>query len=522
MKPKVFWACDAESGHTNGAPERRRRGLTWSSIRPSMRSSLCSGDLRALGFEVVNGAANDVAPAGTAVRVLRLDTLDPGHVTQTRITDEVPTVVVLGDGPNLKRLLPNTRSRVDLALAAEPAELLAWRVERLCALRDGAERFLEVQRDQLTGLLNRRAFFDLAAKRVEVATPELAAGLVFLDLDRFKMINDVFGHTVGDQVLRQFSRFLEAELAPTDLIARIGGDEFVVLLTRYDRASIASDCQALVATCSHMQPDLPARDRYSSSDDGARSITVSAGLTFLDLPVDMSAAMGQADMAMYKAKELGRNRLVVADALQESLAKDGKSPKVEHFENVARVVTERVTNMITIMARKLIDEATRDANEDALTRLRNRRYLDEHLERDFEATTRYDRPLSVIFLDIDHFHDINMNFGWPSGDAVLRAFAQCLEGSVRNIDWCARYGGEEFIVVLPDTELDAARVIAERIRTNTEQLQVVSTDGRPIAVTASLGLASRAEDRTPRELIDRAAKATRAAKDAGRNRVVSL
>jgi diguanylate cyclase (GGDEF)-like protein len=156
---------------------------------------------------------------------------------------------------------------------------------------------------------------------------------------------------------------------------------------------------------------------------------------------------------------------------------------------------------------------------DALTRLYNRRRLDEDLADECQRTARYGRPLSVVMMDVDHFKSFNDGFGHAAGDAVLQHVAEVLRGGVRATDGAYRYGGEEFALVLRETGAAGAAEVAERLRAAIEAKFVDGGFGR--AVTASFGVAQATEERKkPGPLVEAADRALYAAKRAGRNRVV--
>ena len=125
------------------------------------------------------------------------------------------------------------------------------------------------------------------------------------------------------------------------------------------------------------------------------------------------------------------------------------------------------------------------AVQDGLTGLKNRRAFDEQLKLEWQRARRYKTPLSLLLLDVDKFKHYNDNFGHPEGDEVLRRVARVLAAGVRNIDFVARYGGEEFVLLLPNTDRDGAKILADRLRANIEAAQW------PLrAVTASFGAAT--------------------------------
>ncbi|MCZ3385639.1 MAG: GGDEF domain-containing protein [Actinomycetia bacterium] len=165
-------------------------------------------------------------------------------------------------------------------------------------------------------------------------------------------------------------------------------------------------------------------------------------------------------------------------------------------------------------------EATRASTIDQMTGLWNYRYLLTSLNREVERAHRFDRSLSVLMLDLDHFKGVNDAHGHPRGDAVLREFAARVQAEVREVDTLARYGGEEFAVVLPETTAAGAENLAGRICTAIRARPFGGDEGDvPIAVTVSIGGAVYPEHGgTSRELIQAADRALYAAKAGGRDR----
>ncbi len=165
-------------------------------------------------------------------------------------------------------------------------------------------------------------------------------------------------------------------------------------------------------------------------------------------------------------------------------------------------------------------EATRASTIDQMTGVWNYRYLLTSLNREVERANRFDRSLSVLMLDLDHFKRVNDAHGHPRGDAVLREFAARVQAEIREVDTLARYGGEEFAVVLPETTAAGAENLAERICAAIRS-RPFTTDGSevPIAVTVSIGGAVYPEHgSTSRDLIQAADRALYSAKAIGRDR----
>jgi len=143
-----------------------------------------------------------------------------------------------------------------------------------------------------------------------------------------------------------------------------------------------------------------------------------------------------------------------------------------------------------------LEKSLKNANEeikilsitDPLTFVYNRGYLNEHLPHEMERAKRYGHNLSVVLCDIDFFKRVNDEYGHQAGDDVLKAFARRLIGSVRNdVDWVARYGGEEFLIVLSETDIKGAMILAERLR-NEISKKAFKTHGGTLNITASFGV----------------------------------
>ena len=157
---------------------------------------------------------------------------------------------------------------------------------------------------------------------------------------------------------------------------------------------------------------------------------------------------------------------------------------------------------------------------DALTGAHNKRFLLEFLDRELSRSRRYQRPLSLVLFDIDHFKQVNDAHGHLAGDFTLRELAGLVRSSVRAEELFARYGGEEFALVLPETPLKLASQVAERIREVVENHRF-QFDDQPLAITISLGVASTLGEveRSTCDLLAAADAKLYQAKRQGRNRV---
>lgn len=167
----------------------------------------------------------------------------------------------------------------------------------------------------------------------------------------------------------------------------------------------------------------------------------------------------------------------------------------------------------------MYQDAVQSSFIDPLTGVKNRAAMDNALRREVELSHRQGASMSVILLDIDHFKQINDQYGHAKGDTVLRAVAQCAEQSIRSSDILFRFGGEEFLILLSYTRTDGALLLAERIRRNIEKLDPMPNT--PLRVSVSLGVSSLKENEQSDSLFDRADKALYRAKQEGRNRVAT-
>ena len=140
---------------------------------------------------------------------------------------------------------------------------------------------------------------------------------------------------------------------------------------------------------------------------------------------------------------------------------------------------------------KLIEDLKTQSSTDKLTELYNRSYLEPFLESEINAAKKEHQKISVIMVDMDHFKEINDTYGHIVGDHVLMIFAQVVLKCIRKTDIIARYGGDEFIVVLPNTDTDTARSVAERIREDVSETYIPPIDGVVISsIHCSVGIST--------------------------------
>jgi diguanylate cyclase (GGDEF)-like protein len=236
-----------------------------------------------------------------------------------------------------------------------------------------------------------------------------------------------------------------------------------------------------------------------------------------DLSIDQEsvsrahARITRSNDGSYRILDLGStNGTYVNDlAVSEAKLRDGDQIKIGRSilkfmtgDNVEANYHEEIYRLMTV---------------DGLTQLHNKRFFTETLEREVNRAKRYERPLSLLLLDIDHFKKKNDQFGHVAGDAVLRQLATIVQPRLRRDDIFARVGGEEFAILLPELDEQAALATGERVRKLVETANF-SFDGHDIPCTVSIGLARLdAETAGPDDLYRKADQALYRAKQDGRN-----
>lgn len=251
-------------------------------------------------------------------------------------------------------------------------------------------------------------------------------------------------------------------------------------------------------------------DRFADNDlvhDGVVRFYAGA-----PLQTGEGTALGTICVIDQQPRELDEHQLKALDALSRQVMGQLELRKafhdLEHYQSRLesyQVQLEASNQELAILGRR-----------DGLTSLANRQAFDERLDDEMHRARKSGRPLCLVMVDVDHFKQYNDSYGHSAGDDVLIEIAEHLSEIGRADDFVARYGGEEFAVILPETPIEGAAVLAERIRRRIAGHSWVHRD-----VTISVGLAQmRNADLTPRDLISRADAALYHAKAKGRNCVV--
>ncbi len=406
---------------------------------------------------------------------------------------KVPVLLVV-DSKRTTEVCNWISDRDDVVLPDE--RMVDFRLRRLVSM---------TQRDPLTNLLCRRSIFDVIKRDVAGATMDSPHSILSLDLDHFKNVNDTWGHAAGDQVLCKVAEVVGSVCGTIAACGRTGGEEFTISIQGNEQTAAAFGEELRRAICDAEFPD-------------EISMTVSIGIKTTTCVVSPEDICGQSCEALYAAKAAGRNCVVGFWELENEALRSGNDVSITGLETRTRVLTERIANFVSMRSRRVMELARREAETDGLTEFYTRRYLDRRLETEFKSNDN--TKLTVALVDLDHFGVVNKEHGWPSGDRVLKDACQVISRELRESDWVGRYGGEEFCIVMPNTSVEEAHAVLERLRQAIERHEFRSTEDVPLKISASIGIVGRQKtDISPVTLLERASTETRRAKNAGRNQV---
>jgi diguanylate cyclase (GGDEF)-like protein len=269
------------------------------------------------------------------------------------------------------------------------------------------------------------------------------------DIDRFKLVNDQFGHDLGDQVLVAVAASLLQRLPANAVVARLGGDEFAVLIPGAVDGMSLGQLEAL------RQIEIPPDTRSA----GPSQVSLSIGVTHTTAG-DENDVLRQSDVAMYAAKAGGRGQVAVFGEEAAALVHESQS------------ITALVENL-----RRQNERLHHEARTDARTGLANSRALGEVESNIVGGPNSSWSSCGVIFVDIDHFGAFNHLYGDHAGDEALKCVAGALRRAGRKTDQVFRKGGEEFVMVLPMAAPDALARVAEHLAQRIAELKIPHAEG---------------------------------------------
>jgi two-component system cell cycle response regulator len=332
-------------------------------------------------------------------------------------------------------------------------------------------------------------------------------------LSRLKMMTDEL------RMRAVTSRDIGIESPEREAVAETGRNGRILVVD--DRATSSEHIAAMLSGehSAEIEAD-PSAALFHAAEGSYDLLIVSLGLDNFD---------GLRLCSQVRSLDRTRNVPILAVADAESNARLVRGLEIGVNDYLARPIdrNEMLARVRTQIRKKRYTERLREqmsiemAITDALTGLYNRRYMESHLGSLVEQASSRSKPLTVLVLDIDYFKSINDTHGHDAGDDVLREFAIRIRKSIRGIDLACRFGGEEFVVVMPETDLAVATMVAERLRRRiASEPFPIQQGARSIEVTISIGIAALGSADNAATVLKRADQALYRAKRDGRNRVV--
>lgn len=325
--------------------------------------------------------------------------------------------------------------------------------------------------------------------------------------------------------MRTWNRIREDNLAPTPEVYELwytyyakSNPELIRVIDSSLQKNIKLDNQACHEVFNRYINEHKANERILTAGDqmsqAIQDITLKVE-DAKDLTQTYNTTLTNAKTSLANASDKKAFELVLENVSAETSSILEKNKKLE-AELASAVV--RMEDL-----QRDLDGARRDAMTDGLTGLANRKAFDRELEAQLNTARQHGRTMALIMTDIDHFKKFNDTYGHQVGDQVIRLVAKTLKDGVKGRDLPARYGGEEFAIVLPETTILAAKVLAEQLRKAVEIKEIVnrSTGESMGKITISMGVAELGINESPEQLVERADEALYTAKKNGRNQVAT-
>jgi diguanylate cyclase (GGDEF)-like protein len=263
-----------------------------------------------------------------------------------------------------------------------------------------------------------------------------------------------------------------------------------------------------------VRPDLILLDLMMPDMNGFEVCDkIKSDLNLADIPIIFITASNQQEHILQAFDKGAVDYIVKPFNTYELLARVRTHLELKYAQNQLKKMLEE--------QKELVKKLETLANTDSLTGVWNRRYVLNLAEQETQRCQRYNRPLSVLMIDIDHFKCVNDTYGHAIGDEVLIMMTETVMNYLRTVDVLGRFGGEEFVALLPETDSKAAVITAERIRENIEKM-TIPINGKLVSITVSIGVGSYQKNDTSIDLIiKRADEALYQAKNQGRNQVIA-
>ncbi|MFV1965306.1 MAG: GGDEF domain-containing protein [Pirellulaceae bacterium] len=354
----------------------------------------------------------------------------------------------------------------------------------------------EARTDALTKLANRRAFDDEIARCVEeIKRSGRPSCVMMIDVDHFKKFNDTYGHQAGDEVLRGVARVLRRSLRGKETVCRYGGEEFVVIFPNSDIGSAKPAAERARASIADEVFEFRGLDL---------KVTASGGVAELQPGETGDELVKRADDALYVSKENGRDCGYCHNGTTSHAitVKEETTKPVETEDDTVFVMDEPETPV--------------SGRHDTINGLSDRKSFYSDVDRRVSEWKRGGSPLSVLLAEVDRFQQIEEEFGEKAGEVVLRAAAQFLKASMREMDHISQFDDSLFAILLPGAGITEASAASERIRTDIERCKLL-VHGERLTFTVSLGSAEIATGEERDDLVTRAQASLDAARVSGGN-----
>jgi diguanylate cyclase (GGDEF)-like protein len=424
--------------------------------------------------------------------------IEPEEITFTRSVLELEHTLVIEDTGNTPYASPSiTKSFPSKSLLALPLIAMEKKLGAVLVSFDNYHHF----------------------ETEEVQVCEQAAALIALALEKFQAVEDARRRADTSESLRKAGIAVAERSDLNDTVNHIL--EQLKQMVFYDSASVQllEDNELhIVGGSGWKDPKEIADIHFPIPGNNPNTVVIETGK-----PYYLPDAGKDYEQFNQPPHDHIRSWLGVPMSVQEKLiglmAIDSK--EINGFNEQDIMIASEFANQVAIALEnaRILQETQTQAITDSLTGIYNRRGLFKMGEFEFQRARRIQRPFSILMFDIDHFKKVNDTYGHAVGDQILQQLAQRCAKTSRATDLVGRYGGEEFIILLTETNLEAAKIIGERLRQSIQQTPF-NTDTGEIIVTTSIGVTESLPTDTLATLIKRADTALYKAKNAGRNCVV--
>jgi diguanylate cyclase len=338
----------------------------------------------------------------------------------------------------------------------------------------------EARTDALTLVGNRRAFeSDIAQCLADFNGAGQVFTLAMIDLDKFKRLNDTYGHQAGDEVLRGTGRVLRRVLRESDSISRYGGEEFAVIFNRNTNTEVRKALTRLRKAIAKTDFEFPG---------GKLQVTISIGAAQVAAGEDLPAIVERADASLYASKEAGRNSAHWHDGKTITrICDEEEQPAAAPAAAPAAIEAPAPATHATTVEQMMVEEPVCDTPAGDLPELLNRTAFCQHVRSRVAEWKRGGPQLTLVLVEIDQFDSLTHRYGAKFRDLLVTSLTRVVFAGIREMDMVARYSTSCLGFLLPKAELYDAMRVADRIRDEAAKVSLSITGSR-VGYTVSVGL----------------------------------